>query len=278
LEKSKTGSVVKQTRTVFNSSDGVAPPTSKPTPPRSLPQSHVATASRFQNTGRNPTMSKSQNSKNESSLHRRAPVLQQEYVLWEWLLSTSFHAYARLVAKLLEALGYEHVELAGRVDWKGRNRDGGVDILASLPGGVAPRRIAIQLKQFHGDTYLYQRHIDELRGVALRLKASEALLISTGPLSPSVNVFALDDLPVPVRVIHGETLIRLLAQHRIGVTEAAEPDREFLKQLGDASPGNSPADYQGGQDFLVSVEIRPLEKSRPTRKKATLAGQYPIHL
>ena len=117
-----------------------------------------------------------------SSPSYQLPIPEQ---LHERLLELPFDAYARLIALLLERLGYENVVAAGRSDWKGRNHSGGIDLLAALPGGLTPRRVVVQLKQFDSTSRLFQRHIDELCGVAIRSRASEALLLTTGPVSSS---------------------------------------------------------------------------------------------
>jgi hypothetical protein len=175
--------------------------------------------------------------------------------LQDALLSLPFEAFAMLLAQLLEALGYRDVQPAGRNDWKGRNRDGGVDLFASLPGGVASRRVVVQLKQFGRGQKLYQKHIDELRGVALRHRASEAVLVSCGPLSPSVHLHELDSLPVPVRLIDGERLHSLLFLHRLGITERGAVDRAFFEALASAASGNGPGDCTGKSNKQVEGSL-----------------------
>jgi restriction endonuclease Mrr len=139
----------------------------------------------------------------------------------EHLIHLPFLAYARLIGLLLERLGYQNVQLAGRMNQRGRNKDGGADLIASLPGGVASRKVVIQVKQFDGRNRIFQKHLDELRGVALRHKASEAVLVTTGEVSPTIDVFALDDLPVPVRLIRQDALLMLLKQHEIPIPRFA---------------------------------------------------------
>jgi restriction endonuclease Mrr len=191
----------------------------------------------------------------------------QSTKLQEALHRLPFEAFATLVGKVLQLSGYQDVRLAGRRDWKGRNQGGGVDLLASLPGGISSRRVVVQVKQFDPSKgqRLYQKQVDELRGVALRHKASEAVLVTSGSLSPSIDLFALDDLPVPVRLISGEGLHRLLHQHRLGVTESGELDVSFFEALAAAATGNGPEDCRQPQErsYLVHLRIRPTRKSTP---------------
>jgi restriction endonuclease Mrr len=149
------------------------------------------------------------------------------------LIHLPFLAYARLIGLLLERLGYQNVQLAGRMNQRGRNKDGGADLIASLPGGVASRKVVIQVKQFDGRNRIFQKHLDELRGVALRHKASEAVLVTTGEVSPAIDVFALDDLPVPVRLIRQDTLLMLLKQHEIPIPKEKHKGRvpSFILRL-----------------------------------------------
>ena len=143
------------------------------------------------------------------------------------LLALEFPAFARCVCRLLEALGYEEARLAGRREWKGYNQPGGggYDLEAQLPGGLAPRRVVAQIKQY-GDLTVHQRSVDELRGACLRVGAAEGLLVTTSAFSDVVrrsasapNTPAL--LAVPVRLVDGEELVGLLIRHRLGVKEGS---------------------------------------------------------
>ena len=142
------------------------------------------------------------------------------------LLSLDYPDFARCVCRLLEALGYEDARPAGRDEWKGYNRPGGGgwDLEASLPGGLAPRRVVAQIKQFATLT-VHQRSVDELRGACLRAGASEGLLVTTSVFSEVVRRAAMSPAPAataiaPIRLIDGENLAALMVRHRIGVREA----------------------------------------------------------
>jgi len=144
------------------------------------------------------------------------------------LLALDYPAFARCACALLEALGYEDARPAGRRAWKGYNRPGGggYDLEAVLPGGLAPRRVVAQIKQFDR-LVVHQRSVDELRGACLRAGAAEALLVTTSAFSDVVRKQAasLDwagALVAPVRLIDGRELLGLLIRHRLGVRETIE--------------------------------------------------------
>ena len=199
-----------------------------------------------------------------------SPPLLQDPLL-PHLLELPFDAYLRLVALLLERLGYKEVEQAGRTDWKGRNRFGGFDLLATrpdlftvLPGGIAPRRSVVQVKQFDKKTRVFQRHVDELRGAAIRAGASEAILLTTGLVSSVIDTKALASPILPVRLIGGGELLTLLREHHVGVTETGEVDHALLERLTSEARGNGRGDCQtsatmeadnGKPDLTLTVEI-----------------------
>ena len=176
-------------------------------------------------------------------------------LLHERILSLPFDAYVRLVALLLERLGYENVAPAGRTDWKGRNHSGGVDLVAFLPGGLTPRRVVIQIKQFDRSSRVFQRHIDELCGVAIRCRASEALLITTGPASSAIHFDGLISPLLPMRLIDGEQLLTLLIEKQVGVTPAGEIDHALLDRLTRTAKGNGREDCPGRPEVVVNVEV-----------------------
>ena len=167
------------------------------------------------------------------------------------LLALEYPAFARCLCVLLEALGYEEARPAGRQEWKGYNRPGGggYDLEAILPGGLAPRPIVAQIKQFDG-LNVHQRTVDELRGACLRRGAAEAILITTSGFSNVVLRHALDAdaavAPVaPVRLIDGKELLGLLIRHRLGVRERLhgelsrlELDEGFFQNISASKAGD----------------------------------------
>ncbi len=186
----------------------------------------------------------------------------------ERLLSLPFDACLKVVALLLTRLGYDHVQHAGRRDFKGRNgKDGarGYDLLAWKDS----RQVLVQVKQFDKERSLFSRSVDELRGVALRESLGEALLITLGSFSPSVDRQALLSAPyVPVRTMDGSELISLLVQNDIGVMRGGKDiDAAFFSRLEREALGNRPGDCQGEPTLLVEVSV----KRVPPKRTPTLA-------
>ncbi len=193
------------------------------------------------------------------------------------LLALDFHAFARCLCLLLTRLGYQEVRLAGRTQWKGRNRSGGYDIEAALPAGVGRRRIIVQAKQF--DTLpIFQRSVDELRGVCLRAGAAEALLITASTFSPVVlrNAASAGTQVAPVRLLAGGELLDLLVRHRVGVREeggsAPRPRRLgldeaffgrlahthlaiFSRACAGTEPRVGPRDRDGRPSWLLTIRV-----------------------
>lgn len=204
--------------------------------------------------------------------------------LRERLLVLNFHAFLRAISVLLLRMGYSNVELSGRTGWVGRNADGGYDLIAFLPVPGGTRRVIVQVKQYVPERRIYQRTIDELRGVCLRAGASEALLITTSSFSDTVNAGRLATVAIaPVRLIDGRELTELMALHRVGVWEEAsasadEPvhrgvDEAFFIDLEEAYQGIRRANEEDQEQFFLSliVSSRKRRAGKPANpKKAAL--------
>ena len=196
------------------------------------------------------------------------------------LIGLDYPAFARCVCRLLEALGYEDVRLAGRHEWKGYNRPGGggYDLEALLPGGVAPRRVVAQIKQFDG-LHVHQRNVDELRGACLRAGAAEALLVTTSVFSDVVSRSAAARDPAgtpvaPVRLIDGQDLLGLLIRHRLGVREAARAETMRVYQRGQGTMHRLEID-QAFFDKTLHEGICDSEKEPAPRRRAALPASKP---
>lgn len=134
------------------------------------------------------------------------------------LQAGNFHLFAAVCQDVLQAIGCSEVRFAGRLSFKGKNRDGGHDLEATLPG-PSPRTVVVQLKQFRPKQRVFQRTVDELRGVALRAGASEAILITSGSLSQALQADSAATALLPVRAVDGQELLDLLIIHGLGVVE-----------------------------------------------------------
>jgi hypothetical protein len=207
-------------------------------------------------------------------------ILQSE--LGMHLMGLNFHAFAHCIALLLTRMGYEEVRLAGRTDFKGRNRHGGYDLEGTVPAAFAlgsPRRIIVALKQFD-DQMVFQKSIDELRGTCLRVGAHEALLITTGRFAPSVEQWYRSrpqPILAPVRLMDGLLLFNQLVAHGIGLCQTPERvaspgytvDEAFFAELAQAHEGNGPGDRRSDHSrakrdapLRVTVEVERIGDQR----------------
>ena len=185
-------------------------------------------------------------------------------ILLQRLCTLPFDAFTLTIAQLLDKLGYQDIQPAGRTDWKGRNRAGGIDLTASYVSAAGKRNIAFQLKQFHPTQRLFQRAVDELRGVCLRQGAAEGMLITTSGYSPTIT--GTQGTVAPLYLMGGEELALLLRQYRIGITKDGKIDEGFFKRLERESRGNRPGvpmkekpdQVKGkyGGDLVVTVFLR----------------------
>lgn len=182
------------------------------------------------------------------------------------LLALNYHAFARCLCLLLTRLGYEDVRLAGRTGWKGRNREGGYDIEATLPAGVGQRRVVVQAKQYDG-LPLFQRSVDELRGACVRSGADEALLITTSTFSPVVDRVSARSQVAPVRLVDGEEMLGLMLAHRVGVWEqpGESPDLPHILGIDDAFFEELSRDLAGGAQQPKPSRTPPDPASPPRR-------------
>jgi hypothetical protein len=136
------------------------------------------------------------------------------------LLSLPFSDFAKgVVCPLLEKMGYQDVRPVAARRPKGISKSSGYDLTAFLPAGPYRRPVIIALKQFDTEP-VYQRMADELRGVCLRVGASDAVLVTTSTLATTVKRDQMQHAPLaPVRFLDGEALLDLLIEHRIGVKQ-----------------------------------------------------------
>jgi restriction endonuclease Mrr len=154
---------------------------------------------------------------NSSSLLRRE--------LEDIIAGLSYPAWIAILQLLLERMGYQDVQPSRRSDRLGRHRDGGCDLTAVLPVPGGKRRVIVQAKQYPAHQPVMRRMVDELRGVCLRARAAEGILITTGSFVQSLSLERCASLPLlPIRLIDGSELLELLIEHKVGVWEDLYPD------------------------------------------------------
>jgi restriction system protein len=113
-----------------------------------------------------------------------------------------------VVRNLLEAMGYENVEVTKR------SNDGGVDVVGDITIGITYVREVVQVKRHQSN--IQRKILHELRGVLHRFKAYRGTVITTGKFSGGAKHAAFEQGAAPITLIDGERLVELLIEHEIG--------------------------------------------------------------
>ena len=117
--------------------------------------------------------------------------------------------FEELIGQLLAALGFEEVTVTDR------HNDGGVDVRGTLVvGEVIKTSMAVQVKRWKNN--VQAGTVQQVRG---SLGAHEqGLIITTSDYSKGARDEAERPDAIPVGLMNGEQLVRLLAENDIGVT------------------------------------------------------------
>lgn len=128
-----------------------------------------------------------------------------------------FGALEVAVQTLLRWEGYRDVVIVGNRHWRGRSRFGGVDIRAWRPTEGSKSLTLIQVKDPKAGLRVQRRFVDELRGALLRYGAGQGIIVNTGSFAlPAIA--AADRYPrLPVRLIDGRQLAKLMIKNALGV-------------------------------------------------------------
>ncbi|MDX2137628.1 MAG: restriction endonuclease [Chloroflexota bacterium] len=119
------------------------------------------------------------------------------------------YQFEELVKQLLEAMGYENVEVTSK------SNDGGVDVKAKIEVGITTVAEVVQAKRHQGS--VGRPVLDQLRGSLHRFDAMRGTIITTGRFSNGTKEAAFEKGAAPITLIDGEKLIDLLIEHEIGV-------------------------------------------------------------
>lgn len=118
--------------------------------------------------------------------------------------------FERLIAELLEVMGYQDVELTKP------SGDLGVDVVANVQVGITTVREVVQVKRMTHTT-LTRPFIDQLRGALPYHKAIRGTLITLGRFAKNCAEAALFPGASPITLIDGERLLELLIAHEVGI-------------------------------------------------------------
>lgn len=133
----------------------------------------------------------------------------------QWL---RFGAVELGIQALLNSQGLREVTIVGNMHWRGRSEFGGMDIRAWRPADHGRQLTLVQVKHPEEKAIALQRRfVDELRGVMLREGATHGMIITTGTVAKPAERVA-DRYPrLPVQLINGQQLARVMVRRGLGV-------------------------------------------------------------
>lgn len=130
--------------------------------------------------------------------------------LREKLHSMDPFRFEYFIADLLQAIGYEQVEVTKR------SGDKGIDIVANLTvGGITNVKTVIQVKRYKPSNKLSGKYITQLRGSAE--VDQRGLIITTSSFTKDAREEAKAPNKMPVSLVNGERLIELLFKYEVGI-------------------------------------------------------------
>ncbi len=156
----------------------------------------------------------------------------QRKALKERLETMHPYRFEHLIGELLEAMGYEDVQVTKA------SGDKGVDVIATVQFGITTITEYVQVKRHQGS--IGRQTLDQLRGALPYHKAIRGTIITTGTFSQGCKEGALYVGAAPIGLIDGERLLDLLFEYKLGVkgrpATLYELDEEFFSRSGEAEP------------------------------------------
>lgn len=119
------------------------------------------------------------------------------------------YAFEHLVKDLLEAMGYEDVEVTRA------SGDKGIDVAGTVQVGITAVTEVVQVKRHQGS--INRPVLDQLRGSLHYFKAIHGTIITLGGFSPGCKEAVLYPGAAPITLTDGDRLLDPLIQHGIGV-------------------------------------------------------------
>lgn len=135
--------------------------------------------------------------------------------------------FERLIGDLLEAMGYEDVEVVGQAG------DRGIDVVGTVQVGITAVREVVQVKRHKNN--INRKVVDQLRGALPYHQAIRGTLITLSRFTSGCAEAALYPGAPPITLIDGDRLIQLLIENEIAVTRReahlTEIDEEYFAPL-----------------------------------------------
>lgn len=153
---------------------------------------------------------------------------QQKELLRDQISTMNPYKFEHLVAQLLEALGYEQVEVTKA------SGDKGVDVVGQVQVGITTITEVVQVKRMQNT--ITRPFIDQLRGALPYHKAIRGTLITTGKFASSCAEAALFPGAAPITLIDGDRLLEMLIENNVGMrrsnaVELLEVDLQLFDEL-----------------------------------------------
>lgn len=157
----------------------------------------------------------------------------QRKALRERLSKMHPYRFEHLVRELLEAMGYDDVQVTKA------SGDKGIDVVATVQFGITTITEVVQVKRHQAN--VGRPVLDQLRGALPYFKAIRGTIITLGNFSNECKQMALFPGSPPVGLIDGDRLINLLFEHKIGLKERPatlyELDEDFFADPAGADTG-----------------------------------------
>ena len=153
---------------------------------------------------------------------------QQKKRLHEQLMSMNPYKFEYLISQLLEAMGYEDVEVTKA------SGDKGVDVVGRVQVGITTVTEVVQVKRMQNA--VTRPLIDQLRGALPYHKAIRGTLITTGRFASNCASAAMFPGAAPITLIDGERLLELLVSHNVGIKrhhtiELLDVDKQLFEEI-----------------------------------------------
>lgn len=152
----------------------------------------------------------------------------QQQNLRELLGNLPPYQFEHLVRDLLEAMGYEDVQVTKQ------SGDKGVDVVATVQFGITTVTEVVQVKRHKGS--INRPVLDQLRGALPYHKAIRGTIITLGTFTQGCKDVALYPGAAPITLIDGDRLVELLVRHEVGLQKKPayifELDEAYLQPNG----------------------------------------------
>lgn len=156
----------------------------------------------------------------------------QREAVRERLAQLAPSAFERLAKDLLDAMGYDDVQVTKQ------SGDKGVDVVATVRFGITSVREVVQVKRHAGG--IARPILDQLRGALPYHDAIQGTIITLGTFTKGCKEAAIFRGAAPITLIDGDRLLELMEEHEVGIVKKPArllaPDEGYFADHGEADP------------------------------------------